>query len=89
MAEKLIELWKKQKDKEPKLKFTEFVYKYNHYFYSMGIFKKVHSSVGLKGKVNEWLRDFRKNHKLDLYTQKDIKEMSKKIVKSLKTYRNS
>mgnify|MGYP004511857487 FL=1 len=55
------------------------------------MYKKVHlhCSVGLKGKVNEWLRDFRKNHKLDLYTQKDIKEMSKKIVKSLKTYRNS
>lgn len=89
MSERLIKIWEEEISEQPKLKFTTFVFKYSHYFYTMNILKEVYKTVGLKGTINGWLRDFRKTYTLDLYTKTDVEKMCKKIVKSLKEYKKS
>lgn len=87
MGEMLINAWEEEKRKQPKLRFTTFVYKYSHYFYTNDILKIVYSNAGLKGSLNGWLRDFRKTYNIDLYTKKDIEKLVKQVVKSLKKYK--
>ena len=87
VGEMLIKTWEEEKRRQPKLRFTTFVYKYSHYFYTMDILKIVYSNAGLKGSLNGWLRDFRKTYNIDLYTKKDIEKLVKQVVKSLKEYK--
>lgn len=87
VVEILIKKWEKEKIIQPNLKFTTFVYKYSHYFYTMNILKEVYRATELRGAINGWLRDFRKTYTLELYTKKEIEDISKKIIKSLKEYK--
>lgn len=84
MSKRLIKLY--QADKDNVKSFSEFVRKYNDYFYTLNILKEVYKSVGLKGGYSNWLRDFRRSNQLEFYTAKDIKELQKAMLKSVKTY---
>lgn len=84
MSKRLIKLY--QADKDNVKSFSEFVRKYSDYFYTLNILKEVYKSVGLKGGYSNWLRDFRRSNQLEFYTAKDIKELQKAMLKSVKTY---
>ena len=84
MSKRLINLYQLEKDNVKS--FSEFVRKYNDYFYTLNILKAVYKSVGLKGGYSNWLRDFRRSNQLEFYTAKDIKELQKAMLKSVKTY---
>ena len=87
VAEMLIKTWEEEKREQPKLRFTTFVYKYSHYFYTMDILKTVYNHVGLKQGIRSWLNKFRNTYNIELYTKNDIDKMVKLIVKSLKEYK--
>lgn len=87
MSEMLIKSWEEEKREQPKLRFTTFVYKYSHYFYTNDILKIVYSHVGLKGSLRSWLNKFRNTYNIELYTKNDIEKLVKPIVKSLKEYK--
>ena len=87
VGEMLIKTWEEEKRRQPKLRFTTFVYKYSHYFYTMDILKVVYNHVGLKQGVRSWLNKFRNTYNIELYTKNDIDKMVKLIVKSLKEYK--
>jgi len=84
MSKRLIKLY--QADKDNVKSFSEFVRKYNDYFYTINILKEVYKSAKLKGGYSNWLRDFRRSNQLEFYTAKDIKELQKAMLKSVKTY---
>lgn len=84
MSKRLIKLY--QADKDNVKSFSEFVRKYNDYFYTLNILKEVYKSVGMKGSYKGWLDNFRLKNKLEFYTSKDIKELQKAMKKSVKTY---
>lgn len=84
MSKRLIKLY--QADKDNVKSFSEFVRKYNDYFYTLNILKEVYKSVGMKGSYKGWLDNFRLKNKLEFYTAKDIKELQKAMKKSVKTY---
>lgn len=84
MSKRLIKLY--QADKDNVKSFSEFVRKYNDYFYTLNILKEVYKSAKLKGSYSNWLRDFRRSNQLEFYTAKDIKELQKAMLKSVKTY---
>lgn len=84
MSKRLIKLY--QTDKDNVKSFSEFVRKYNDYFYTLNILKEVYKSVGMKGSYKGWLDNFRLKNKLEFYTSKDIKELQKAMKKSVKTY---
>lgn len=84
MSKRLINLYQVEKDNVKS--FSEFVRKYNDYFYTLNILKAVYKSVGLKGGYSNWLRDFRRSNQLEFYTSKDIKELQKAMLKSVKSY---
>lgn len=84
MSKRLIKLY--QADKDSVKSFSEFVRKYNDYFYTINILKEVYKSAKLKGGYSNWLRDFRRSNQLEFYTAKDIKELQKAMLKSVKTY---
>ena len=87
VGEMLIKTWEEEKGRQPKLRFTTFVYKYSHYFYTMDILKVVYNHVGLKQGVRSWLNKFRNTYNIELYTKNDIDKIVKLIVKSLKEYK--
>lgn len=84
MSKRLIKLY--QADKDNVKSFSEFVRKYNDYFYTLNILKEVYKSAKLKGGYSNWLRDFRRSNQLEFYTSKDIKELQKAMLKSVKSY---
>lgn len=84
MSKRLIKLYQVEKDNVKS--FSEFVRKYNDYFYTINILKEVYKSAKLKGGYSNWLRDFRRSNQLEFYTAKDIKELQKAMLKSVKSY---
>lgn len=84
MSKRLIKLW--EMDKGNVKSFSEFVRKYNDYFYTLNILKEVYKSAGMKGSYSNWLKEFRRVKVLEFYTTKDIKELQKAMLKSVKTY---
>ena len=84
MSKRLIKLW--EMDKGNVKSFSEFVRKYNDYFYTLNILKEVYKSAGMKGSYSNWLKEFRRVNVLEFYTTKDIKELQKAMLKSVKKY---
>lgn len=84
MSKRLIKLY--QADKDNVKSFSEFVRKYNDYFYTLNILKEVYKATGMRGSYKNWLDTFRKTNQLEFYTAKDIKELQKAMKKSVKTY---
>lgn len=84
MSKRLIKLY--QADKENVKSFSEFVRKYNDYFYTINILKEVYKSANMKGSYKGWLDNFRLKNNLEFYTAKDIKELQKAMIKSVKSY---
>ena len=84
MSKRLIKLW--EMDKGNVKSFSEFVRKYNDYFYTLNILKEVYKACGMKGSYSNWLKEFRRVNVLEFYTTKDIKELQKAMLKSVKTY---
>lgn len=84
MSKRLIKLY--QADKDNVKSFSEFVRKYNDYFYTLNILKEVYKNSGMRGSYKNWLDTFRKTNTLEFYTAKDIKELQKAMKKSVKTY---
>lgn len=84
MSKRLINLYQVEKDNVKS--FSEFVRKYNDYFYTINILKEVYKSANMKGSYKGWLDNFRLKNNLEFYTAKDIKELQKAMIKSVKTY---
>ena len=84
MSKRLIKLY--QADKDNVKSFSEFVRKYNDYFYTLNILKAVYKSANLKGSYSNWLKDFRRGNELQFFTTKDIKELQKVMKRSIKKY---
>ena len=84
MSKRLIKLY--QADKDNVKSFSEFVRKYNDYFYTLNILKEVYKNSGMRGSYKNWLDTFRKTNTLEFYTSKDIKELQKAMIKSVKSY---
>lgn len=67
--------------------FTEFVRKYDKFFYTQEIIKGVYATTGLKGNFTNWLRTFKvANPKFTYYSLKDIKKYRNMMIKSIKNY---
>ena len=84
MTDRLLTLYEMKKDEV--LSFSEFVRRYNEYFYTLNILKSVYKGVGLKGSYSEWLKKFRKTNTLEFYSKSDIKEVQRAMLRSAKAY---
>ncbi len=89
MSQRLIYLWQDEFTKGDIKSFSEFVRKYNVYFYTINILKAVYNSTNLKGSYKRWLDRFREtNNTLELFTTSDTIYFRKEIKKSLNNYLN-
>lgn len=87
LINKLSAKYEEEKKKKKIKTFTEFVRKYDKFFYTRNIIKGVYETTGLKGNFNTWLKEFKANHPdFRYYTLKDIKTYRNAIVKSVKAY---
>lgn len=67
--------------------FTEFVRKYDKFFYTADIVKAVYTAIGHEGNFNNWFKYFKKtNPNFNYYSLRDIKKYKAAIVKSIKNY---
>lgn len=79
---KLVE----ERQLNPGLKFSTFVYKYNKYIYTQNILKELYKETGLKRAFKSWLQYYRKKYYIEFYTKTDLINFSKNVIKSLKDY---
>lgn len=87
MIERLANLYKIEIKNGSITDFTDFVRKYDKYFYTSGIVKGVYTAIGFAGDFNNWFKYFKKNnHSCNYYSLKDIKKYKAAIIKSLKNY---
>lgn len=86
IAEKLILLYFHEKEKNKITTFSEFVRKYNNFFYNKYVLKLVYHKSDLKGNFNKWLYRFRELNSIEFYDKKDIKNFKKAMIKSIKKY---
>lgn len=87
MANRLIKVWKSE-SKNGKIKtFSEFVRKYDDYFYTIDIMKLVHKETGLKGSCTSWVKEFRKKNNLVFYKKTNVTKIKNQMIKSIKTYK--
>lgn len=88
VAERLIKLWEEEKGTVKS--FSEFVRKYNNFFYTLEIMEKVYKRSGLKANCKAWIKDFRKSNKdnvrLEFYSKSDVMEFKREVKKALKNY---
>lgn len=87
MINRLSNLYKLELENGSISNLTEFVKKYNKYFYTADIVKGVYTAVGFKGNFNKWFSKFKSNNPtFDYYSLRDIKKYKASIVKSIKNY---
>lgn len=86
MIDRLTNLYKLELDKEKVKNFSEFVRKYDNYFYTLDILKGVYKNTGLKGSYKKWLEKFRTVNKLNFMTKTDIRQFVKSSKKAIKVY---
>lgn len=87
LINKLSARYEEEKKKKEIKTFTEFVRKYDKFFYTRNIIKGVYETTGYKGSFKEWLRKFKENQpNFRYYTLKDIKTYRNAIIKSVKAY---
>lgn len=79
---KLVE----ERQLNPKLIFSTFVYKYSSYIYTQNILKELYKETGLKRAFKSWLQDYRKKYYIEFYTRTDLTNFSKNVINSLKDY---
>lgn len=84
MSERLIRLWEEEKCKVKS--FSEFVRKYDRFFYTMNIAEEVYKATGLKGNVRTWVNNFQRTNELEFYTKSDANEFKREVKKALKNY---
>lgn len=84
----LCKKWDEFKKKNPTDTLTHFVVAWEEKIYSKEILEGLYRYVGLKGNFNEWLKSYKKKgRQIELFTEKDIINLNKRIVKSLKDYK--
>lgn len=84
---KLVERYEEEKAGGKIKTFTEFVRKYDKFFYTRNIIKGVYDATGLKGSFKKWLDKFKENQpNFKYYTLTDIKKYRNSMVKSIKAY---
>lgn len=89
MAKRLVKLWKKESEKGKIRTFSEFVRKYDEYFYTVDTMKLVYKETGLKGACSSWVKDFRKANSLVFYKKTNITKLKNQMIKSVKNYKKS
>lgn len=87
LIDRLSKNYEEEKAKGEIKTFTEYVRKYDKFFYTRNIIKGVYDSTGLKGNFNTWLKEFKiKQPSFRYYTLKDIKTYRNSMIKSVKAY---
>ena len=85
MSERLLNLWHLEKIEVKS--FSEFVRKYNKYFYTINILKYVYAGAGLNGSYTNWIRKFRKSNSLEFYCKSDVVKFKREVKKAIKNYK--
>jgi len=89
MASRLTKIWLDESKKGKIKTFSEFVRKYDDYFYTTNVMKLVYKESGLKAACSSWIKDFRKGNTLEFYSKSNITKTKKQMIKSIKTYKKS
>lgn len=86
MIDRLSNLYHKEKARGIITSFSEFVRKYDYYFYTLNVLKGVYKNVGLKGSYTKWLSKFRTINKLEFKSKTEVREFVKIGKKAMKDY---
>lgn len=87
--EKLKRIAEEERRECQEMKFTTFVDRHNDEIFTIEQLKQLYKYWGLKGSFNAWLQKYRNAHIIELINKKQLNEVVKEVVKSLKTYKKS
>ena len=88
-VEKLKRIADDERKECPSMKFTTFVDRHNGEIFTLEQLKELYKYWGLKGSFNAWLQKYRNAHIMELINKKQLNEVVKEVVKSLKSYKKS
>ena len=84
IANKLFKLYKEDGYKT----LSEFVRVNNSYIATKGVLRQLHSSIGLEGNIETWVKGYQRTNKLKFIKKAEVKAVRKKILDGLKLYEN-
>lgn len=85
--ELLCRKWDEFKKDNPKGTLTHFVVAWEDKIYTRAMLEGLYKYVGLKGNFKSWIDKFKRGYKLELFTEKEVINLNKRIIKSLKEYK--
>lgn len=69
--------------------FTEFVRHNSEHFGTRNVLEQVYKKAGMQGDFANWLRYYKKNNKITLYSNTQVKAFINQMKRSLKAYKNN
>lgn len=85
--ELLCNKWDKFKEDNPGATLTHFVMAWEDKIYTRNILKGLYDYSGLSGSFKPWVDKYKRKYKLELFTEKEVIVLTKRIIKSLKEYK--
>lgn len=89
MSFRIIQLYDQEIEQKSVKSLSEFVRKYDRYIYTEGILRSLYGKMNLRGCCSEWLVNYRRKNKIELFTISDVKTYKDRCIKAIMTYKNN
>lgn len=89
MGSRMVKLYDQEIGQESVKSLSEFVRKYDRYIYTEAILKALYGKMNLRGAYSEWLSNYRRKNKIDLFTISDVTTYKDRCIKSIKAYKKN
>lgn len=89
MSERIIRLYECEMQQGVVKSLSEFVRKYDVYVYTKEILKNLYSHSGLSGTCANWIKNYKRINKLELFTATDVKNYKANCIRSIKAYKSN
>lgn len=89
MSDRIIKLYDYEINQKSVKSLSEFIRKYERYIYTDTILKNLYEHITLKGCYSEWLRNYRRTNKIELFTKMDVNKYKSNCLKSINAYMDS
>lgn len=89
MILRLIELYEIEINNRNVKSLSEFVRKHNNCIFNADVMKGLYEGVNFEGSYDNWIREFRRDNKLEFISRSMINDYQADTKRSLKEYKNS
>lgn len=89
MIQRLVQLYQVEINNKNVKSLSEFVRKHNDCIYNIDVMKGLYGGVSFEGSHDNWIREYRRDNKLEFISKNMINRYQADVIRSLKEYKNS